>query len=671
MRAKRPSYKSAGAEAPEGGVPVLDRKLIKRLLPFIHPYRWQLLLAMLLVILVTFLELALPYITKTAIDRHIVPVRQDAQATQRYLEVDPQQPHVTSLIEQYPHLFLWDAATVQIAYADLTHLTPAQRLHLRQPDMDGLTRLAGLFLVLILMGFGANLMQQRLMEAAGQRGMHRLRQEVFAHLLKLPVTFFNHNPVGRLVTRVTNDVQNLHELFTSIIVFIFKDILMLVGISVVLLSLNLRLALLTFLVIPVVVLASSYFARRSRHIFSTLRRKISEINTRFSETISGMRVLQLFGQESANYSHFKVLNHEHYQAGMRQVHIFALFMPIIEILGSVAVAIIIYQGGAGVMAGELSLGEMVIFLAYMKMFFRPVRDITEKHNILQNALASSERIFNLLDTPPAPESAAPSATVPGRSAKAALAEGPTGAAQPPVRQICFDNVTFGYNPSEPVLHNISFTLPAGRTLALVGATGSGKTTLIQLLLRFYAPDQGRIRINDVDLQDIARAHLHQTMALVSQDPVLFSESIAANILGGNPSLSESRLQEILELSQCHHFLARLPEGLETRLGEGGTLISSGERQLIAIARAFARNSQVIILDEATSYIDSHSEQLIGQALANLMQGRTTIIVAHRLATIRHAQSILVFRQGRIVESGSHSHLMAQQGYYFHLNQLDG
>lgn len=704
MRGDR--FRNSGPEDPAGGRH-LDWRLFKRLLPFMRPWRGALLLAVLLVILITLLDLALPYLTKTAIDRYIVPVAyttmlppdmepgvesgMEPDADRVWWPVNLSRPETSELLARHPDIRVHypsgvtpgEATVAWIARADLMRLTPSERLLLRQADWIGLQHLALVFLLLLVLSFGANLAQQRLMEAAGQKGMHHLRQHLFAHLLRLPVTYFNHNPVGRLVTRITNDVQNLHELFTSIIVFVFKDLLLLAGISIVLLAINPFLALLCFAVLPVVAVVSGWFARRSRRIFQELRTRISQINTRFAETLAGLRVIQLFGHEKTNYQRFKTLNHAHFQAGMQQVHLFSLFLPIIEILGSLTVAIIIYQGGTSVLAGYLTLGELVIFLAYMKMFFRPVRDITEKHNVVQNALASAERIFQLQDTPVAVEPSDVKLQAEGlwpspSSEAAAVFNSPLGgqAATPMTddlpsgfQRLIIDGVSFGYIPTEPVLQDISFTLPAGQTLALVGATGSGKTTLIQLLLRFYTPDRGQIRWDDWDIQDIPRPHLHRLMALVPQEPVLFSESIAANICGGNPPISEERLQEILALAQCQHFLTRLPQGLNTVLGEGGTLISSGERQLIAIARAFARDPRVLIFDEATSYIDSHSEQHISLALANLMHRRTTIIVAHRLATVRRADQILVLKQGRIVERGNHAELMQQQGYYYYLNQL--
>ena len=443
-------------------------------------------------------------------------------------------------------------------------------------------------------------------------------------------------------------------------------IFLLVGIAVVLMGINLRLALISFTVIPFVVWAAIYFSGQAREAYRILRLKIAEINTRFSETIGGIRVIQLFLQEQRNHLDFKHLNHEHYLAGMRQIHVFAVFMPVIEVLGAVAIAVVIFYGGGGALTGTISLGALVAFISYMKMFFRPIRDIAEKYNILQNAMASAERIFLILDsteTIPLPVSVRKSDPQTGSKIMSGTLD--------KISEISMENVSFAYIKDETVLKNISFKITAGKTLAVVGPTGSGKTSIINLLIRFYDPTSGGVFLNGVDVKNIDTAVLRAKMALVMQDPFLFSETIRRNITLGKSDISEAAMLQILEDSNCKTFVDRLPDGLDTVLSEGGASISSGERQLISIARAFARNPDLIILDEATSHIDSETEHKIQEALDNLMAHRTSIVVAHRLSTARDAGTILVLNRGRIIEAGNHAELMQLKGFYFRLNQLQG
>jgi ATP-binding cassette subfamily B protein len=437
---------------------------------------------------------------------------------------------------------------------------------------------------------------------------------------------------------------------------IFKDLFLLVGIAVVMLVISWKLALVSFTVLPLVVYASIIFARRARGIFRELRIKIAEINTRFSETIGGIRVLQLFRQEINNYRRFKQLNHENYLAGMKQIHVLAVFMPLIEILGVVAVALVIWYGGGRVLAGSLSLGALVAFISYIRMFFRPIRDLAEKYNILQNAMASAERIFLILDS----EDRLQWPAARDERDKSGLED---------IQSIEFKNVGFSYVDDEPILKNINFSIRAGETVAIVGPTGAGKTTLINLIPRFYDPTSGRVMINSHDLRDLNASVFRSKLALVMQDPFLFSGTIRENIFQSNHHLTREQEESILEASNCKPLIDRLDKGLETTLSEGGGSISSGERQLISIARAFARDPQLILFDEATSYIDSPTELRIQQALEKLMHNRTSLVVAHRLSTVRHADRIIVLNRGRIIETGHHTDLMHQKGFYYRLHQL--
>ncbi len=642
-----------------------DIKLLKRLYPYIRPYKSLLFWSILLVVAITFLDLSLPYVTKTAIDRYIVPqiehslsdTEADSATSGRYLRVELTSPEVRKIVKKYHQFFHIDGDVARIPYDKLSQLSKEDLAILRQKDFNGLTLISLIFLIIILVDFGLNFVQKVIMEYTGHVVMHDLRMNLFGHIQNLSLEFFTRNPVGRLVTRVTNDVQNMHELFTSVISFVFKDLFLLFGIAAVLLSLNWKLALLCFTVLPFVLYASSIFSARARDVFRLLRIKIAEINTRFSETISGIKVVQLFRHEKQNFREFEALNHENYLAGMRQIRILGVFLPFIEVLGVVVLAIVILYGGSKILTGMLSLGALVAFISYMKMFFRPIRDLAEKYNILQNAMASAERLFLILDSEDS-------------LAQPVLSSGHDSNDLQKIEEISFENVSFSYIADETVLEGISLNVRAGQTIAVVGPTGAGKTSLINLIMRFYDPTGGRVLINGRDIKNYTPPAFRAKMALVMQEPFLFSESIRNNIFRGIGDVSEQEIETILTASNCKGLTDKLPQGPDTVLSEGGSSISSGERQLISIARAFARNPQVILFDEATSYIDSQTETQIQEALEKLMKRRTAFIVAHRLSTVRKADKIIVLNRGRILESGSHEELMNKKGFYYRLNQIE-
>ncbi len=639
-----------------------DVKLLKRLLPFIQPYKLLILWSILLVIGITALDLALPYVTKVAIDRYIVPPTADAAGAltrsdgtrSRYLKADLKNPRQREVAQKYSALFRIEGQTALISFDELARLEKSDLKILRQKDFGGLAKMAAIFLAIVFFNFIINFTQKMIMEYSGLMIMHDLRMKLFIHIQHLAIEFFTRNPVGRLVTRVTNDVQNMHELFTSVISLVFKDCFLLVGIASVMLVLNWKLALVSFTVLPIVIFASAKFSVKARDVFRTLRIKIAEINTRFSETIEGIRVIQLLGQEAKNYQKFNQLNHENYLAGMRQIHVLAVFMPIIELLGVTAAALVIFYGGSRVLNDTLSLGTLVAFISYIRMFFRPIRDLAEKYNILQNAMSSAERILLILDTE-------------NTLAKTRLQISPPALGR--IREIRLEDVSFSYIGDEKVLKNITLQINAGETIAVVGPTGAGKTSLVNLMPRFYDPTSGRILINDIDIRKLDSAVFRDKMALVMQEPFLFSGTIRQNIFEKTGHTTEEAVQEIIDAANCRTLIQRLPDGLETVLTGGGTSISSGERQLISIARAFARNPQLILFDEATSYIDSQTEQWIQQALEKLMKNRTALIIAHRLSTVRHVDRIIVLNRGRIIETGSHAELMDQQGFYYRLSQF--
>jgi len=635
-----------------------DMRLLRRLYPYIRPYRLLLSATLLLMILITVFELAIPYVTKVAIDNYIVPgFRQEDRTSEqdaRYLGVDLAAPRVKEIVAAHPEKFRVDEETAKIKYQELSKLPPDTIARLRQPDMTGVGYAAAALLVIIFLNFGVNFIQVLIMEYTGQQVMHDLRMALFAHIQKLTVRFFTHNPVGRLVTRVTNDIQNMHEMFTSVLIFVMKDIFLIAGITIMLFAIDWQLSLVVYAIFPFVFYAAAKFAGTARQAFRTLRIKIAEINSHFSETIGGMAVIQLFRHEAANFDAFKRLNHEYFTAGMQQITIFAVFMPFIELMSSVVLAVVIFYGGGSMMADRITLGTLVVFISYLRMFFRPIRDIAEKYNITLNALSSAERIFLILgETDRLPEPAA------GR--QESMPE--------QIAEISMDRVWFSYNAGEPVLKDISLNIRGGETIAVVGPTGAGKTSLINLITRFYDPDEGSLRINGIDIRKFRIADVRSKIALVLQDPFLFSATIRENIFPDQPDVNEAEIEPILDNANCRRFISRLPNGIDTQLSEGGTSLSSGQRQLISIARALAQNPELIIFDEATSYIDSETEQDIQTALLNLMENRTAIIIAHRLSTARIADRIVVVNHGRIIEIGSHDELIQQNGFYHRLYQL--
>ncbi len=524
-------------------------------------------------------------------------------------------------------------------------------------ELDTVARLAGvsdlalIFLILLVTGFAANFLQVIVLEWTGQQIMHRMRQDLFSHMLSLETAFFNRNPVGKLVTRLTNDIQNMHEMFTSVIVTLFNDMVRIAGILVILCLMNWRLALIMMLLIPVIIFNTVLFSRLARLAFREIRTQLARINAFLQESLSGISIIQLFAREEDTRSRFGELNETFLQRCFYQIKIFALFMPMLELLSAVAVALIIWYGGGQIIRERMSMGELVAFLTYMRLFFQPLRDLSQKYSIVQSSLASAERIFQLLDT----DRNLPTAAAPK---KAAVIRG----------GIEFEGVTFGYEKAQPVVKELTFRAEPGETVAIVGSTGAGKTTIINLLERFYDPDRGRILLDGIDLKELAPEDLRQQIGLVMQEVYIFPATFRENIVM-DQTLSPKRLDEIIEAAQLTDFIRSLPRGLLTMIGEGGQDLSAGQRQLLALARVLSRDPRILVLDEATSSVDTETEMLIEKALAATMANRTSIIIAHRLSTIRRADRIVVMERGRIVEEGDHESLMAKGGIYHHLQLL--
>ncbi len=517
--------------------------------------------------------------------------------------------------------------------------------------VNGVTWIGVGFLAVILIGFVANFFQVIALEWTGQRIMQSLRQRLFEHVIQLNLSFFSANRVGRLVTRHTNDIQNMYEMFTSVIITLFNEGVRLVGILIVLFWMDWRLSLLLALTFPLMMLITFTFGKLSRRAFRRIRSHLAGINAFLQEAVSGISVIQIFLREKETQERFSTLNRKYFDAAMYQIKIFGIFVPLIEVMSSVALALIIWYGGGRVMRHFTTIGVLTAFVSYMRLFFQPIREFSQKYTIVQSAMASAERIFQLIDE----KDYIPEVIDPIKM------EGTSG-------HIEVRDVEFSYETGRPVLRNISFEVKPGHTLAIIGATGSGKTTIINLLERFHDPQHGSILLDGVELRRLEPQWLREHIGLVMQDIFIVPGSIRDNIVLDR-ELPEAEIERIVDLSQLASLIRGLPGGLETKIGEGGMDLSAGQKQLLAFARVLARDPKILILDEATSNVDTETEMLIEQAISAVMANRTSIIIAHRLSTIRRANEIIIIEAGRIVEQGTHEDLMEKVGLYHHLQML--
>ncbi len=541
--------------------------------------------------------------------------------------------------------------------------------YIARHDLAGLNLVALGYLGVLLGAFVFEFLQTYILQYVGQRIMFDMRMQIYGHLQRVDLRYYDRNPVGRLMTRVTTDVDVLNDLFAAGVVSVFGDVFTLFGIMAVLVSMNWRLALVTFSVLPLIVFITQWFRRHVRESYRRVRLWIAKINSFLQENVSGMSTVQLFGREAENFSRFDAIDRGHRDANIESIFYYAVFYPAVEVTSAIATALILWYGGGEVIARLLTLGSLVAFIQYSQRFFRPISDISEKFNLLQSAMASSERIFGLLDTPVTITStggASAQGSSPALSGDGQIAQ----AFRPAPRSghIVFDHVWFAYNGQDYVLKDVSFEVTPGQRLGIVGATGAGKSTIINLLMRFYDVSRGRILVDGVDVREMELGRLRALFSLVLQDVQLFSGTIASNIRLGAP-IPDAEVREAADAVHAGAFVDRLPLGLASPVGERGASLSVGQKQLLSFARALAFNPQVLILDEATSSVDTETELLIRDALKVLMAGRTTIAVAHRLSTIQDMDRILVFHKGELRESGAHQELLARRGIYYRLYQL--
>jgi ATP-binding cassette, subfamily B, multidrug efflux pump len=585
-----------------------DSRLMRRLLEYMRPYKWRVIFALTLVAVVTPLELTPPALFWKAIDRYLVP-------------------------------------------GVARSITLAQARH-------GLVLISAVYMLVLAFDFLAQYIQIRIMQRVGQQTMYDMRREIFGHLQRLPMSYFDRNPVGRLMTRVTTDVDALNDLFAAGVVTMINDFFLLAVMALWLFSIDARLALDALVVLPLIFVVTMVFRKYVREANRKIRTAIARINAFLQEYISGMSVVQLFNRERKARQEFAKRNKDNMLAWRDAILAYALFYPAVEFLSFATIALIYWSGGLRILNQGLTLGVLTAFTMYAQRFFRPIQDLSEKFNILQSAMAASERIFKLLDEPVTIDS----------NPNAERLVAPRG-------EIEFRNVWFSYkNVAEPgeedwVLRDVSFRVSPGQTFAIVGHTGAGKTTLISLLLRFYDIQRGQILLDGVDIRLLDLQDLRKQFGIVLQDPFLFTGTIETNVRLGTHGISRQKVEHALDEVGLGGYVRQLPQGVATEVNERGSTLSVGQRQLISFARALAHNPRFLILDEATSSVDTKTELLIREALNRLLSGRTAVVIAHRLSTIQHAERILVFHKGRLREQGAHQELLSQRGIYFRLYQL--
>lgn len=654
---------------------------MKRLLNYLKPHKWTMMAVSVIVLCIIVVELYRPIIIGDAIDDYIngyyhpyVETTSDGEGAVAYGDIFLTREYDADReYDEYFQIILYkdnyymvsglsksqcnhleNAGEAELAvYAEsgAEKLEHGDMRELRKYDFTGILMAAAVYLAVLLAGFVLNVLNTWLLQKMGQDIIYRMREEVFSHIHKLSLSFFNTTPVGKLVTRVSNDTEAVNELFSTILVKLFKNVVKIAGFAVVMLSKNVRMAMFSFALLPFVAALTFFFRYMSRKAYRITRNKITELNTFLSEHISGMKLIQIFAREKEKYKEFETKSHELYKANWREVMTFAVFRPSIYMLSVVALVVIIGSGSSFVLDGSISMGTLYIFISYIGSFFEPIQELAEQFGTLQSSLASAEKIFSVLDE--VPEIVSPENPVPvdirGR--------------------IEFKNVWFAYEKDDYILKNVSFVIEPGEKVAFVGATGAGKSSILNLIGRYFDIQKGQILIDGVDIKDIDLDALRGAIGQVQQDVFIFTGDIKSNISLNNENITIDKVKEAAHIVGADSFIEKMPNGYDEPVTERGSTLSAGQRQLISFARTLAYNPKILVLDEATANIDTETESLITQALEVLMKGRTTIMVAHRLSTIQHADKIIVMHQGEIKESGNHQELLAKNGMYKKLYDL--
>lgn len=655
---------------------------MKRLLSYLKPHKWVMTLATVLVLFIIAVELYRPIIVGNAIDQYINGyyhpyVEADVSAPDAInwngLVLSRDQAVSTADSASFYQIFLWKdhyymaenltrSECTALQNADTSVLKNyvregAQKLTsndlkvLRQNDFKGILKAGILFLLLLFSGFFLNLADTWLLQKMGQQIVYKLREETFTHIHSLSLSFFNITPVGKLVTRVSNDTEAVNELFSTILVKLFKNIVKIIGYAVVMLSINVKMAGISFLLLPLVAILTFVFRHLSRKAYQITRNKITELNTFLSEHISGMKLIQIFAREKEKYSEFEGKSMELYRANFREIMTFAIFRPSIYLVSVIAMILVIRTGSLSVLNGSLSLGTLFVFITYISSFFEPIQELSEQLGTLQSSIASAEKIFSVLDVKP--EIVSPADPAPVNI----------------LGEIEFRHVWFAYEEENYILKDVSFVIHPGEKAAFVGATGAGKSTILNLIGRYFDIQKGQILIDGIDIHEIDLDVLRGAIGQVQQDVFIFTGDIKSNISLNNEAISPDDVRRAAEIVNADPFIQKLPHGYDEPVTERGSTLSAGQRQLLSFARTLAYDPKILVLDEATANIDTETETLITQALARLMDGRTTIMVAHRLSTIQHADKIIVMHHGEIKESGTHQELLAKDGLYKKLYEL--
>lgn len=655
---------------------------MKRLLSYLKPHKWVMTLATVLVLFIIAVELYRPIIIGNAIDQYINGyyhpyVEADVSAPDAInwngLVLSRDQAVSTADSASFYQIFLWKdryymaenltrSECTALQNADTSVLKNyvsegAQKLTsndlkiLRQNDFKGILKAGILFLLLLFSGFFLNLADTWLLQKMGQQIVYKLREETFTHIHSLSLSFFNITPVGKLVTRVSNDTEAVNELFSTILVKLFKNIVKIIGYAVVMLSINVKMAGISFLLLPLVAILTFVFRHLSRKAYQITRNKITELNTFLSEHISGMKLIQIFAREKEKYSEFEGKSMELYRANFREIMTFAIFRPSIYLVSVIAMILVIRTGSLSVLNGSLSLGTLFVFITYISSFFEPIQELSEQLGTLQSSIASAEKIFSVLDVKP--EIVSPTDPAPVNI----------------LGEIEFRHVWFAYEEENYILKDVSFVIHPGEKAAFVGATGAGKSTILNLIGRYFDIQKGQILIDGIDIHEIDLDVLRGAIGQVQQDVFIFTGDIKSNISLNNEAISPDDVRRAAEIVNADPFIQKLPHGYDEPVTERGSTLSAGQRQLLSFARTLAYDPKILVLDEATANIDTETETLITQALARLMDGRTTIMVAHRLSTIQHADKIIVMHHGEIKESGTHQELLAKDGLYKKLYEL--